>query len=115
MKGLATLFLAVGLASWTAGDEGRDVAAPVLLVPIEAISHGGHSGKWVLRRGGDVQVNDVLIHALQAEHGVSVTPDDVLGLVLGDDEWATLDLEPAFARLKEAARGVRSSSRRVWI
>ncbi len=101
-KGLATLFLAVGLASWTTSDEGRDTAAPVLLVPIEAISHGGHSGRWVLRRGGEVQVNDVLTHALQAEHGVSVVPHDVLG----DDERETLDLAPAFARLKEAARAV---------
>jgi hypothetical protein len=41
-RGLDTLFLALGVASWTAPDGGRNAAAPVLLVPIEAAqSHRG--------------------------------------------------------------------------
>ena len=69
-KGLDTLFLAVGVAAWTAGDEGRDTAAPVLLVPIQAVAGGGHSRAWMLRRSGDIQVNSVLSHALQDRCGL---------------------------------------------
>jgi hypothetical protein len=105
-KGLETLFLAVGLAEWKAGDEGRDTAAPVLLVPIEAVSRSGHAGRWSLRRRGDIQVNDVLVHALEVEHGVSVSSDELLTLVRGDDEEEELDLDPVFAGLKRAAHAV---------
>jgi len=105
-KGLETLFLAVGLAEWKARDEGRDTAAPVLLVPIEAISRGGRGSRWLLRRRGDTQVNDVLVHALETDHGVSVAPDALLAVVRGEDEGEALDLDPVFARLKMAARAV---------
>ncbi|MBI3491516.1 MAG: AAA family ATPase [Acidobacteria bacterium] len=105
-RGASTLFLAVGLAEWKAGDGGRDTAAPVLLVPIEAISRGGHGSRWLLRRRGDTQVNDVLVHALETDHGVSVAPDALVGLVRGEDEGEALDLEPVFARLKQAAGAV---------
>lgn len=105
-KGLQTLFLAVGMAEWTAGDGGRNTAAPVLLVPLEAVVRGGRAGRWWLRRSGDVQVNHVLTHGLEVEHRVSLSPDELVALVQGDDAGETLDLEPVFDAVRRAASAV---------
>lgn len=105
-KGLATLFLAVALAEWKAADDGRDTSAPVMLVPIEATPPGGKGTRWLLRRSGEIQINDVLVHALEVEHKVTVIAEDLLQLILGDDEDETLDLSPVLNRLKQIARNV---------
>ena len=55
-------------------------------MPLQVTQHGTRSGLWTLRRGGDVQVNDVLVHALDAEHGVTVTAEELVPEILGDDE-----------------------------
>jgi very-short-patch-repair endonuclease len=103
-RGLDTLFLALGLASWTAADGGRDAAAPVLLVPVVATQIGTRSGQWLLRRNGEVKVNEVLVHALREEHHVSLDPDALVAEVQGDDEGEAFDLGPVFTTLTGRAR-----------
>ena len=105
-RGLDTLFLALGLATWTADDEGRSPCAPVLLLPLKATQTGSRSGKWSIARAGELKVNDVLLHALQAEHGVAVSADDLVPEILGDDEGEAFDLDPVFDRLKREASRV---------
>ena len=115
-RGLDTLFLALGIASWTAADGGRDSASPVLLVPIKAEQTAGRNGSWTLKRAGDVRVNDVLAHALREEHGVSLETDALMTHVLGDDEGERFDLEPFFAAvISQAARVPGFSIARRWI
>jgi Protein of unknown function (DUF4011) len=115
-RGLDTLFLALGLASWTAPDGGRNAAAPVLLVPIEAAQTSGRNGVWTLKRAGDVKVNDVLVHALREEHGVQLDADALVGHVLGDDEGESFDLEPVFSAVAtEVARVPAFTIERRWI
>lgn len=104
-RGLDTLFLTLGLASWTAADSGRDSAAPVLLVPLRAEQAAGRNGTWTLKRTGDVKINDVLVHALREEHGLSLDPEELQLQILGDDEGEAFDLEPFFAAV--AARAGR--------
>jgi very-short-patch-repair endonuclease len=104
-RGLDTLFMAMGMATWTAADGGKNPSSPVLLVPIEAVQTGGRTGPWSLRRTGDVKLNDVLIHALREEHGVTLDAESLLTEVLGDDEGEAFDLQPVFdAVQKKAAR-----------
>src|SRR4051812_26408051 len=74
-KGLETLFLALGLASWTAADGGRESAAPILLMPLQATQTSGRRGSWSLKRSGELKVNDVLVHALREEHGLTIDGD----------------------------------------
>ena len=93
-RGLDTLFLAMGLATWTSADGGRNTSSPVLLVPIQAAQAGGRSGPWSLRRTGDAKLNDVLVHALRQEHDVTLDSES-LPQVLGSDE-ETFDLQPIF-------------------
>ena len=105
-RGLDTLFLALGLASWTASDGGRDAAAPILLVPLQASQAGIRNGAWSLRRAGDVTVNEVLIHALREEHGVTLDAEALVAEALGDDEGEAFDLAPIFKSVAETARTV---------
>jgi very-short-patch-repair endonuclease len=102
-RGLDTLFLALGLASWTAPDGGRDASAPLLLVPLAVTSPGPRGGRWLIRRAGDVKVNDVLVHALRETFTVTIEADAILAAVQGDDEGETFDLQPAFAAVTSAA------------
>jgi very-short-patch-repair endonuclease len=115
-RGLETLFLALGIASWTAADGGRDSASPVLLVPLQAAQRMGISGPWSLKRSGEVKVNDVLVHALREEHGLSLDGDALVQQVLGDDEGESFDLAPAFEMLSAACSRVPGFSiARRWI
>jgi len=114
-RGLDTLFLALGLASWATDDGGRETAAPVLLVPLTA-AQAGRGAPWVLRRAGDVKINDVLLHALREDHGIALKGDELLPEVLGDDEGEDFDLEPVFNSIEHAAREVDAFSiKRRWV
>ena len=103
-RGLDTLFLGLGMATWQPDDEGRPTDAPILLMPLVATSTGRESRAWTLKRNGDVRVNDVLSHALQIQHGVVLEAEALLTEILGDDEGEDFDLEPLFDRLRMAAR-----------
>lgn len=105
-RGLATLFLAMGMATWAAQDGGRPTAAPVLLVPVGATQVGGRSGLWHLRRTGDVKLNDVLAHALKETHGIVLAADELTPHLLGDDEGEVFDLQPLFAAISAKAAAV---------
>lgn len=98
-KGLETLFLALGMATWTPTDGGRPPEAAVLLVPI----HVDARGAIKLKRSGEVQVNPVLLHVLEAEYGCQVTPECLLGEAesVGEDE--SPDLESVYSELTKAA------------
>jgi very-short-patch-repair endonuclease len=105
-RGLDTLFLGMGMASWQPGDDGRETEAPIVLVPLLVIPVGRESRSWTLKRNGDVRVSDVLLHALQVQQGVTLEAEALLPEILGDDEGEDLDLEPLFDRLRVAAEQV---------
>jgi very-short-patch-repair endonuclease len=105
-RGLDTLFLALGIATWQPDDEGRPVEAPVLLMPLAATSTGRESRQWTLKRNGDVRPNDVLLYALHLQHGVTLDTEALLPQILGDDEGEEFDLEPLFERVRAAATRV---------
>ena len=102
-KGLETLFLALGMATWTPTDGGRPPEAAVLLVPI----HVDARGAIKLKRSGELQVNPVLLHALETEYGCQVTPECLLGEAesVGEDE--SPDLEAVYSELTKAASEVQ--------
>ena len=115
-RGLETLFLALGLATWPAQDGGRPASAPVLLMPVELASRGREGRNWHVRRTGEVQVNPVLLHALDAEHGVTIAPEEIVAEIQGDDEDETFDLGPAFDRLTALAAKIAGFGvERRWV
>ncbi|MGA2630482.1 MAG: AAA domain-containing protein, partial [Terriglobia bacterium] len=105
-KGLATLFATLGMATWSAADGGRDPEAPVLLLPVTLELKGRLGQSISIRRTGTVQVNLVLLHVLETEFGVKLTPDDLIPLLQGDDEGEVFDPSPVYGRLSERSQHV---------
>jgi very-short-patch-repair endonuclease len=101
-KGLQTLFLALGLATWRADDDGRPPESPVLLVPLEVKASGRAGDSFTLSRAGAVQANLVLLHALD-ELGVKCSPEELIPHLLGDDEGEPFDPRPLYDVLIERA------------
>ncbi len=113
-KGLETLYLTMGMATWQAGDGGREASAPILLLPVKIEARGR---SMTLQIAGPGQVNLALLHVLNSEFGCSITPEMILG---GSEEeeleeatggesraLSTVTEPPLFAKLRMATRGVQ--------
>jgi Protein of unknown function (DUF4011) len=110
-KGLSTLYLAVGRATWTADDGGRDPAAPVLLIPINLKLKGQDIRATEIQVAGEAQVNPVLLHIFHKELNVAVEADELLTLFSpqadsADDESTNLNLKDLLNRLNSVAAKV---------
>jgi very-short-patch-repair endonuclease len=113
-KGLETLYVAAGLATWTSTDGGREASAPVVLLPARIEVQGR---RQTLMLTGEQQVNLALLHVLNTEFGCTLTEEALLGVAEGEipDEEPIPGAETAlatgaenhlFTRLTAATRGV---------
>lgn len=84
-KGLQTLYLAVGFASWTAEDGGRDVKAPVFLVPLAFKVKGKDLSAIEIQIAGEPDVNPVLLHVLESQFDLHVEASDLLDMLAISD------------------------------
>jgi very-short-patch-repair endonuclease len=57
-----------------------------------------------LKRSGDLKLNEVLLHALDVQHGIKLDGEQLLAEVLGDDEGEVFDLTPLFSQLTSKAK-----------
>ena len=64
-KGVETLFLAVGMATWPAADGGRPYNAPILLLPAVVEARGRAGDEMRLSVAGEPQLNPVLLYVLE--------------------------------------------------
>ncbi|HEX2253963.1 MAG TPA: AAA domain-containing protein [Thermoanaerobaculia bacterium] len=106
-KGLQTLHLGLGLASWPATDNGRPYLAPLLLIPVKIGGRG--KDDRTLKIHGDPAINPVLDHALQDQYRVSLGTESILKSCTGEDDegkWS-IDPECAWRLAEQAAAGVR--------
>lgn len=103
-KGLQTLFIAMGQATWPATDGGRPVEAPILLLPVSLESRG--SQNFHLKRNGPVQSNLVLLHVFETEFGTKLSADDLITKVLGDDEGEPFDLRPVYTEILQKCTAI---------
>ncbi len=74
-KGLDTLFLAVGLATWKV-DAGAASRAPVALIPVAIEPEGAGRWEFVIKQAGEPSVNPMLVHVLQSQHGLDLSADE---------------------------------------
>jgi very-short-patch-repair endonuclease len=102
-KGLTTLFLALGMATWTATDGGRPPEAAVILVPIQVEMRAAVK----LQRSGEAQINPVLLHILEAEYGCQTAPQELLDGADSIAEDETPDLWAIAERLKQATQDIQ--------
>ncbi|MDF2631052.1 MAG: hypothetical protein K0R39_4883, partial [Symbiobacteriaceae bacterium] len=105
-KGLQTLFLALGMASWQPDDGGRAPESAVLLIPVTMESRG-LGRNLTLRRSGEIQFNLVLAHVLTTLFGVKLDTDWLLDLAEVEEGETTRFLpEGVFDALGRAAARV---------
>ena len=88
-KGLDTLHLAIGFATWEATDGGKPPNAPVVLLPITVESKGVRGAQWTIVPAGELRVNPVLAYALRE---VGVVIDDAMVDPLNSDDAASDDV-----------------------
>lgn len=77
-KGIDTLFLAVGMATWPASDDGRPYASPVVLVPAAIEAMGGDETKLRVRVSGEPKLNPVLVYVLEKNFRAAIDADAVI-------------------------------------
>ena len=105
-KGLATMFVALGMASWKASDGGRDSEAPVVLLPI-GLEMRGHAGTALsIHCTGSARVNLVILHILETEFGVSISTEKVLSLLQKQEDAEAFDLAPLYQLFEDACASI---------
>ena len=104
--GLETLFLAAGFASWEAETGKRPPEAAVLMIPI-AIDNR-NAAVPSLKRAGEPQVNEVLLHVLSSAFAVNVEADILLKAADTDPsrEDDPIDMAALFAKLTELCAAI---------
>ena len=112
-KGLQTLFVALGIATWPADDGGRVPESPILLLPVSLNPQGRGSRSFSMARTGPPQINLVLLHFLNTQFGVSIAQDDLLALLNGGDEPEPFDPQHLFSDLAKRCKDVKDFSIRT--
>lgn len=77
-RGLETLYLAVGMASWSGQKSASQPAAPVLLVPVRLAPKGAAQEEFELAVTGEPEVNPTFLQMLKAEYEVDCDPAELL-------------------------------------
>lgn len=77
-RGLETLYLAVGMASWSGQKSASNPAAPVLLVPVRLAPRGAAQEEFELTVTGELEVNPTFLQMLKAEFEVECDPSELL-------------------------------------
>ncbi len=70
-RGLETLYVAFGSVTWQADDGGRNPDAPALLLPVTIQSPGRDLKRATLSRAGDLEINPVLVQAIDPRVAVT--------------------------------------------
>lgn len=74
-KGLNTLFVAAGLATWDVSSGSRP-NAPVILIPAAITSDGAGQWDFSIELSGDPHINPILSHVLRTEYGIDMPDED---------------------------------------
>lgn len=105
-RGLETLYVGWGIATWANATGSATPAAPVLLRRLLLRARGGAAEDFDMQLADEWEVNPTLAHKLREDFTVAVTSDELLGL-LAESTVGAPDPEALFERLvKEAARSV---------
>lgn len=104
-RGLTTLHLAWGMATWTTQSSTATPAAPILLTEATLVSRGRTGDDYDVSLPGEWAVNPTLLHLLATDYHVSVDPDEVVSL-LDTAGNSGLDAQPVFDRLVKLAKVV---------
>ena len=112
-KGLGTLFLGVGLATWTV-ESGSAPRAPVILVPVEIEPDGAGRWEFVIKQSGEPSLNPMLVHVLESQYGLDLSVDEeAIGDATPDSHREIKRLLKEFEAKWSKARGLAIEPRFV--
>jgi very-short-patch-repair endonuclease/DNA polymerase III delta prime subunit len=77
-RGIETLYLACGMATWSGQKSASTPAAPVLLVPLRLAPKGAAQEEFELTVTGELEVNPTFLQMLKAEFDISCDPVELL-------------------------------------
>lgn len=77
-RGIETLYLACGMATWTGQKSAATPAAPVLLVPVRLAPKGAAQEEFELSVTGELEVNPTFLQMLKAEFDTTCDPAELL-------------------------------------
>ncbi len=100
-RGLRTLYVGWGMATWTNLKGQATPAAPLLMASVTLTSRGAGAEDFDLALSDDFEVNPTFLHMLGADFSVSLNPDELVDL-LDDDAVGAPDPTPLFARIQKA-------------
>lgn len=106
-RGLQTLYIACGMATWTNQRGGATPQAPILLCPARLVPRGASQDEFDLSLVGELEVNPTLLHLLATDFECKLDLDELLDQV--DIEGAIdtpQELIAVNAWLAERAAGV---------
>ena len=107
-RGLQTLFLAWGMATWTNQRGASIPAAPILLRQAHLAPRGNAEDDFDLSLPGDWEVNPTLLYLLAADFGIRIDDEALLDLL--DADAQPPDAQPMFDRITKEAREVEGFS-----
>jgi hypothetical protein len=106
-RGLETLFIAFGFASWPSSDGGRATEAPVMLAPVTFDKPKRDARVLRVRLAGDLQINPVLIFALEQEHGCPISLEALLSAKEASGEHPLPNPDIVYARLQRSTDTIK--------
>jgi hypothetical protein len=78
-RGLETLFIGCGVATWTNQRTAATPAAPVLLVPARLAARGAAQEEFELSVTGEAELNPTFLHMLRSEFECALDDERLLG------------------------------------
>lgn len=103
-RGLQTLFLAWGMATWTNSRGVATPAAPVLLRQAALSPRSGAGEDFDVSLPGEWEVNPTLLHLFRTEFGVELDRGELVDLL--DQDWVPPDPAALFESLTKACQEV---------
>jgi very-short-patch-repair endonuclease len=101
-RGLETLYLACGMATWANQKTTTTPCAPVLLVPARLAARGAAQDDFDVSITGELEVNPTLLHMLAVDFNCLCDPEDLLASAGMEGAIDTPEeLEIAFSWLRE--------------
>ena len=82
-RGITTMHIALGLATWTPIRGTATPAAPILLRPAELRPRGAAQDDFELQAAGEMEVNPILLHTLKTDFGRTVDGEALLAQLDG--------------------------------
>ena len=102
-RGISTLFIVQGMATWTTEASSATPAAPVLMCPLGLHRRGASETDFDLSLDGEWTVNGALLQSLAREFGVEVSSEELLGSYLSDARLDDDEVEAVFDDLSNRA------------